>query len=206
MVTIRLRSAVVAGTSYFQISLGPVVGQHQVRFAAIDVPGFEDFGDDGEGKARAYQAANHAGDLFVILWLLQPLAGNVAPDQFVLAHFRIRAFEGARNQFGLDTLMAELLLYAALAKALVFLAQAGVGGGEGGIIEIVLIQKPRHYGRDLGVSRLALLNLAMHQAFQLSYCAHLARQRADGILVKSRFLKRLWFLARPEWHKPLKAE
>src|ERR1700722_15398570 len=90
----------------FPASLGSVFGEYQVGFAAVDVPGFEDFGNDGEGKASTYQAPNHAGYLLIVLRLLHTLARDGASHQLVLASLRVRVFDRARPQFGVNALVA----------------------------------------------------------------------------------------------------
>src|SRR6202044_2779281 len=93
-----------------------------------------------------------------------------------------------------------------LAEALVLLAQTGVGGGEDAIVEIVLVGQARDHSRHLALARLSLFNAAAHQAFEFSHCTHQPGERADGVLVESGLVKRLWPTTRAERHTSSKAE
>jgi hypothetical protein len=63
-----------------------IFGQDQVGFTAIDVPGLEQFGNDGEGKTCSYQAADQTRGLLIVLRLLYPFPRYVASGQIFFVY------------------------------------------------------------------------------------------------------------------------
>src|ERR1700722_9610432 len=146
-----------------------VFGHCQVGFGAIDVPGLEELGDDCEGKTRSYQAADQTRCLLIVFRFLNPLPRYVAPGQIFLVYLLVGGLQSRGYQLRVNALPRELLLYPAFAEALVFLAEASVRGGKGGIVEVALVQKTRHHGRYLDLSGLTHLDPAAHETFELSH-------------------------------------
>ena len=86
-------------------------------------------------------------------------------------------------------LLLELLAHAALSQLLVFLAQAGVGFGEGCIVKVFLFFEARDHCGDDGFAGVAGLDALVHQAAQLRFGAHAAAQRVYGVGVEAGFVE-----------------
>ena len=97
----------------------------------------------------------------------------------------VTSFEGFCNQIGADSLLLQILAYAAHAELLIFLAQASVGFRKGDVVEVAMLLEAGDDGGDGGCTTGAWLSARGHEAAQLNFSAHVAAEGLDGVGVES---------------------
>ena len=73
-------------------------GGREIVLGEIDLPIPQDSGDDRHGKSCCHEPPHDPGGLFLVLRLLNPLASQVAPRQFLFVVFLVGGFDRARDQ------------------------------------------------------------------------------------------------------------
>lgn len=94
------------------------------------IPLFEYFENDRGGEAGADKLPHDAAGFFVGGRLFEAFAGEVLAGQRFFADVFVSGVERFRGELGVNAFLQQVLLDATPAVVLIFLAQAGEGGGE----------------------------------------------------------------------------
>src|SRR5271165_1113499 len=157
----------------------------------VHVPHLQDAKDNTTGESGARQAAKHLGRVLLRCRFSDALALQILSRQLLLVDVLVRRTDRLVDDVTMDTLGLQILHHALAPKLLVFPAKAGVALGVIGVIQILLFLKfSNYYFNQQFTIKLGLDSLP-HQPLQLGDSAHLASQRANGVLVQHRFVVHL---------------
>ena len=141
-----------------------------------------------DGEALAAFSRDFADCLAEIARVLSP-HGHVAliVADSVLASQAVYADELVTELLADEAEPVEVLADAALAEAGVFLAEAGVVGGEGAVVEVAQGLEAGDDGGHFGFAGFAGLDAGAHKAAELGDGAHAAGECSYGVLVEGVF-------------------
>src|SRR5271166_4659161 len=154
----------------------------------VHVPHLQDAKDNTTGESGARQAAKHLGRVLLRCRFSDALALQILSRQLLLVDVLVRRTDRLVDDVTMDTLGLQILHHALAPKLLVFPAKAGVALGVISVIQILLFLKfSNYYFNQQFTIKLGLDSLP-YQPLQLGDSAHLASQRANGVLVQHRFV------------------
>ena len=124
-------------------------------------------------KSRRNQPSHHPRSFFLVFRLADALALQVLARQGFLVGLAVAGVQGFGDERGSYALLLQILADAALAQLFVLLAQAGVGFGEGRIVQVAVLAEADEDGRNGGLAPLAGFDAGLHQAAEFGFRAHL---------------------------------